>query len=115
MVEDTYFIADDIGAALRRAGAVVVGPAPSREAALALLASETIDAAVLDVNLQGETAYRLADQLLARRTPFVFATGYGRTFIPEAYGAISLWEKPFDPRALVGALPALIAEARAGG
>jgi CheY-like chemotaxis protein len=114
VVEDTYFIADEIGAALRNAGAVVVGPAANRDAALSLLASEAVDAAVLDVSLKGETVYRVADLLLARRTPFVFASGYGRNFLPQAYDGIGLWEKPFDPRALVGALPALIAQARAG-
>lgn len=114
MVEDTYFIADDIGAALRFVGAVVVGPAPNRDAAFSLLASEAVDAAVLDVNLSGETVYAVADLLIARGTPFVFATGYGRGVIPEAYGGVGLWEKPFDSRSLVGALPALIARARAG-
>ena len=114
VVEDTYFIADDIDAALRRAGAVVVGPAPNHEAALSLLSSEAVDAAVLDVNLQGGTVYGVADLLIARGTPFVFATGYGRSFIPEVYGHVGLWEKPFDSRALVGALPALIARARSG-
>ncbi|MBQ0818915.1 hypothetical protein KBI52_01310, partial [Microvirga sp. HBU67558] len=49
IVEDEYFIADDVAQVLERAGAAVVGPAPTREAALALLTSERVDIAVLDI------------------------------------------------------------------
>ena len=108
VVEDVYFVADDIAAALRDGGAVVVGPAPDRGTALSLIASERIDAAVLDINLHGEAVYSVADALLARGTPFVFATGYGKGSIPAAYGDVPLWEKPFDTAALIRSLPGLI-------
>lgn len=114
VVEDTYFIADDIVAALRDAGALVVGPAPNRRVALSLLASERVDAAVLDINLHGESAYEIADMLMARGKPFVFASGYGRTSIPDAYRDIALWEKPFDSGTLIATLPALLARERPG-
>src|SRR5690349_3613845 len=48
IVEDEYLIADDIAQVLEQAGAAVVGPAPTRATALALLTSERIDIAVLD-------------------------------------------------------------------
>ena len=111
VVEDVYFVADDIAAALRGAGAAVVGPAPDRRAALALLDSERIDAAVLDINLHGEAAYPVADALLARGKPFVFASGYGKDAIPAAYRGVALWEKPFDAAALIRSLTLLIGAA----
>ena len=114
VVEDAYFIADDIGAALRGAGAVVVGPAPNGRIALSLLSSERVDAAVLDINLNGETVYPVADTLRARGKPFVFASGYAKSSIPEAYRDIALLEKPVDSRRLIAVLPTLIAKARAG-
>lgn len=108
VVEDVYFVADDIAAALRGAGAIVVGPAPNGPAALSLMASERLDAAVLDINLHDEAVYPVAEALRARGTPFVFATGYDRCSIPAAYRGVPLWEKPFDSAALIRSLPALI-------
>jgi hypothetical protein len=66
---------------------------------------ERIDAAVLDINLRGDPIYPLADVLSGRGVPFVFATGYDLASIPEPYRQIPRWEKPFDPEALVEALP----------
>lgn len=109
VVEDEYFIADDIAQALRKLGAEVIGPASDRAKALALLSStERIDGAVLDVNLRGETVYPVAEALRARGIPFVFATGYDTSAIPSGYADIPRWEKPFDPHALARALPGLV-------
>jgi len=36
------------------------------------------DAALLDVNMGGESVWPVADALSARRTPFAFTTGYGQ-------------------------------------
>ena len=109
VVEDEYFLADDLASALGRLGATVVGPVPTRADALACLdRGERIDAAVLDINLHGEMVWPLADALLARGLPFVFATGYGQAMVPSAYGRVPRWEKPFDPEDLVRALPGLL-------
>lgn len=108
VVEDLYFVADDMAAALRDAGATVVGPARDARVAQSLLGAERVDAAVLDINLHGEAAYAVADALLARGTPFVFATGYGIDSIPAAYRGVPLWEKPVDAAALIRSLPGLI-------
>ena len=40
-----------------------------------MLDAEAIDAAVLDINLNGQKNYPVADALAARRVPFVFSTG----------------------------------------
>ena len=115
VVEDEYFIADDITRALRKLGAEVIGPLPSRDQALdAFSAVGRIDAAVLDINLRGDDVYPVADVLRARGVPFVFATGYDAASIPEPYRSVARWEKPFDPSALVAALPALTRSPRAG-
>ena len=106
VVEDEYYIADDIAQALRRLGAEVVGPAADRNGAMAFLHGPArIDGAVLDINLQGEMVYPVADELRARRVPFVFATGYAASAIPPGYEDVPLWEKPFDADGLVRALP----------
>lgn len=111
VVEDEYFLADDIARALVRLGAETVGPVPTRDAALACLEGEgRIDACVLDINLRGEMAFAVADALLARGVPFVFATGYDQALVPAAYGHIRRWEKPFHPERLAQALQSLMDE-----
>jgi CheY-like chemotaxis protein len=59
VVEDEYLLAQDIAAALRRRGAAVLGPVATIQAAADLIARQRIDAAVLDVNLQGDWSTRL--------------------------------------------------------
>jgi CheY-like chemotaxis protein len=108
VVEDEYFVADDICQALKTLGADVVGPVASREQAFDVFASRThIDVAILDINLRGDSVYPFADALRERGVPFVFATGYDEASLPPHYRDIPRWEKPFDPRALVQALTAL--------
>jgi CheY-like chemotaxis protein len=108
VVEDEYFIADDVAAELAALGADVVGPVPDLARAMAFVASsEPIDLAVLDINLQGEAVYPVADALMTRQVPFVFATGYGPSLIPDRYGDVQRWEKPYDHRDLARMLPSL--------
>jgi CheY-like chemotaxis protein len=108
VVEDEYFLADDMAQVLAGLGAEVLGPVSTRDQALALLSSdERIDAAVLDINLRGQTVFPVADALTERRIPFVFSTGYGQASLPPAYQEVPLWEKPFNPFDLAKALAGL--------
>jgi CheY-like chemotaxis protein len=105
VVEDEYFLAMELERDLRAAGARVIGPAPSVGQALALIASEPdIDVAVLDVNLRGEVVYPAADALIARRIPFLFATGYGDGELDDRFPRVVRCVKPFEFRALERAL-----------
>lgn len=72
VVEDEYFLADDLGHALREAGAEVVGPAASQSEAARPIEAQPVHLAVTDINLQGETSFALAD-LLAERGVALFA------------------------------------------
>jgi CheY-like chemotaxis protein len=98
VVEDDYMIAVELVRALEELGVQVVGPAGSVEQALALLGQEEdrLDGAVLDINLHGERVYPVADALAARGLPYIFATGYDATAIPEPYSQVPRCEKPVD-------------------
>ncbi|WP_372425999.1 response regulator [Salinarimonas chemoclinalis] len=100
VVEDEYFIADDLAQALAAEGAEVIGPVGDPREALALIARERIDRAVLDINLRGELVFEVASALKARGVPFVFATGYGANVVPSGLGDVPRWEKPFDATSL---------------
>lgn len=111
IVEDEYFLADDMAHAIQALGLHVVGPVPTIAEALAIVADEPVDAAVLDINLKGELVYPVADALREQGVPFVFATGYDAAAVPEAYRDVPRWEKPFTPEDLAKALPAIVQNA----
>jgi CRP-like cAMP-binding protein/CheY-like chemotaxis protein len=78
VVEDDQFLALHMQAILRSLGFEVLGPAPSLESGLRLVAeTDHLDAAVLDVRLdQGQRVFPVARMLQERRIPFSFMTGY---------------------------------------
>ena len=105
VVEDEYYIADEMRHIFEEAGAEVLGPVPTVEAALDLLSqASNLDGAVLDINLQGEVGYPVADALMERGVPFVFATGYDAAAIPSKYDAVGRCEKPVEARRIAKAL-----------
>ncbi|GAB6387750.1 response regulator [Stutzerimonas marianensis] len=53
------------------------------------------DLAVLDVNLDGTNSFPIAERLLARKIPLIFATGYGSVGMDPRYAAIPTLQKPF--------------------
>ena len=102
-------LADDLSSALSLAGAKVVGPCNSVAAALALLDSDTgIDAAVLDIDLNGHKIFPVADAMMARGLPFVFCTGYDGSEVPARYDHIVRCEKPMNVAAVASALALFI-------
>lgn len=83
----------------------MIGPAASVEAALDLLDdTDHLDGAVVDLNLQGEMAFPVADALMKRDIPFVFSTGYDQSAIPPRYGDTPRCEKPAKATAIAQAL-----------
>lgn len=105
LAEDDYFAMKRLRRAFEDLGATVLGPAANVPDALALAqGAERIDAAVLDVNLHGETIFPVADALLARGVPFVFATGYDASAIPARHAGVALHHKPVDPAQIARAL-----------
>lgn len=104
VVEDEALIAIDIAQRLTEAGFEVVGPAPSVAKALALIAKEGCDVAVLDFNLRSETAEPIAHELRARGTPFILLSGISKERLPASIGDAVLLAKPAHSAILVAAL-----------
>jgi CheY-like chemotaxis protein len=96
IVEDALLLALELEAGLQEAGAHVVACAANVDEALRVLETSTLDAAVLDANLNGVSVAPVAEALRARGVPFVFATGYGDSkILPEGYDA-PIIRKPYD-------------------
>jgi DNA-binding response OmpR family regulator len=106
-VEDAVLLALELETGLAEAGAEVIGPAYELEEALALL-DRPIDVAVLDANLNGRSVTPVAEALLARRVPFLFATGYGEGGgAPGGFDAPVI-RKPYDVSQVAAAVADLL-------
>jgi hypothetical protein len=55
---------------------------------MAAVGCEDFHAAVLDVNLDGEMVYPVADAVVARGVPFVFVTGYGAEGVDRRFAQV---------------------------
>jgi CheY-like chemotaxis protein len=55
-----------------------------------------VSAAILDVNLNGDLVYPLAEMLRQREIPFVFVTGYGAESIDPRFSDVQVLHKPID-------------------
>ena len=95
VVEDDFFLAEDLRQELVSRGAEVLGPVSSVSDALDLLATDAPPAAaVLDVKLGDKLVYPVADALEQRSIPFLFATAYSQWELPAAYAHVPHCEKP---------------------
>ena len=109
LVEDQALIAMDIEDALRKLGAASVRSFPNISDALDGILSSLPHCAVLDLNLAGETSADVADALLAKSVPFIFATGYrDAVMIPERFRHIPVVRKPLSAAALATQLQAVL-------
>lgn len=105
VVEDDYYVATDLASKLSAHGVEVAGPAAGVAGALAQLRSSPgIEGAILDVNLGGETAFPVADELERRGLPFIFATGCEPDVVPSRHADKILLRKPLDDDTIAGAL-----------
>lgn len=109
VVEDEYFLADDIVRELTGLGARILGPfGELKEASDVVNGEAAIDAAVVDINLRSEMVFPLARVLRARNIPFVFTSGYDSSSIAPEFRDVRLWGKPLDVPGMARELAGLI-------
>ena len=114
IVEDSFLVMMAIESFFDELGWTIVGPASRKEAALKLARSETFDAALLDVNLNGEMSWDIAAVLQERGIPFVFSTGYdGASILPDFLAGSDVLGKPFREDELASKLRECIRAMRA--
>jgi light-regulated signal transduction histidine kinase (bacteriophytochrome)/CheY-like chemotaxis protein len=114
VVEDSFLIVISLEGMLDDLGWTIIGPATQKAEAMDLARGEIFDAALLDVNLNGEMTWEVAAVLQERGIPFVFSTGYDVTNVLPAFLAGSqVVSKPFGDGELERELRLAIAKNRA--
>ena len=97
VVEDEFLAALTTVDFLESIGCEVVGPAARLAPALALAQSETLDAAVLDINIAGEMIWPVAERLRDRGIPYLFLSAYpGTKFVPAMFATVPYLPKPLE-------------------
>jgi DNA-binding NarL/FixJ family response regulator len=113
IVEDDTLVSMMIEAFLGKLGCEVVATAESLQDGLLKARTLVIDAAMLDINLAGDTSYLVAEALEARKIPFFFASAYDVTELPPRLVGVPVLSKPFGMQQLAIALRLAI-ESRPG-
>jgi CheY-like chemotaxis protein len=109
IVEDELLIAMLVEQMVEDLGYTAVGPAATITEALALIDRETLDCAVLDMNLgNGISSAPVAEALRAKGVPFLFASGYGSTGAIDNLNAAPVLNKPFLTHDLETALRSIL-------
>jgi DNA-binding NtrC family response regulator len=111
IVEDETMVSMLLEDMLTERGYQPLGPAARLEDALKMAEEEPLDAALLDINLNGHQIYPVADVMARRGIPFIFVTGYGDDGIVEQYRHRPVLQKPFRRDDLGRALSRAIADA----
>jgi DNA-binding LytR/AlgR family response regulator len=113
VVEDEFLAAKSLETSLRTMGCHVVGPASTVEEAIDLIKRESIDAAILDINLSPGTCEPVARALRYRSRPFVFITGYSNiNVLPDDLRGHRILTKPADRMTLASAVHQLARDAK---
>ena len=106
VLEDEWIVALDTQDILESAGFAVVGPVATVRDALTLLHASPVDGAVLDVHLNGETSFAVAEALTRSATPFIFLSGFNSIDLPVRFRSHPLLTKPINAERLLVALRA---------
>ncbi|MBW9115616.1 response regulator [Rhizobium cauense] len=104
VVEAGHFLATDLLSAFVDCGTTIVGPIAKVHLALEIIATEYIDAAILDLRVSAEDAFSIAEALSAREVPFVFASSEPRLPTPARFDGYRLVSKPLEFYNVVEAL-----------
>ena len=104
LVEDAPLVAEDLASQLRAHGALVTGPFFRLADAMAA-APHPFDVALLDVDLDRERVWSLAEALEEAGTPFVLTTGFsGPATWPSGFADQVIVNKPYDLKLLRAAI-----------
>jgi len=95
VVEDEALVAMMMEDILEELGHEVGAVASRLPEARQVAQTGEFDMAILDVNLDGEPSFPIAETLRSRGIPFAFATGYGSKGLADGFSGTPTLAKPF--------------------
>jgi DNA-binding response OmpR family regulator len=104
IVEDEIMIAMMLESALIDVGCDIVGPFSNLQEANTAIDHGDFDAAVLDINLRGDTSFGLARNLMRQGIPIVMVSGYTPDVLPGDVRVDFFHEKPFQSSTIIASL-----------
>jgi PAS domain S-box-containing protein len=104
IVEDEMLVALELQESIKALGYDVVGPYGRLAEAIEGIETQAVDFAILDLNLNGEMSYDLAEELEKRGIPIVFTTGYESDAITSRFHNCRVLNKPVVKDVLEGLL-----------
>ena len=113
LVEDEVMIRMMVADMLEELGFRVAAEAGEIGEAIRLAETADFDLAILDVNVNGKVISPVADLIKARKRPFIFATGYGSSGLPEEYRDRPSLQKPFQLETLAQVITSTLKSAAA--
>ncbi|MGB8400764.1 response regulator [Bradyrhizobium sp.] len=111
LVEDEIMIRMMVADMLEQLGCSVVAEVGEIGEAIKLAQFTEFDLAILDVNVNGKLITPVAALIRARNRPFIFATGYGSSGLPEEYRDRPTLQKPFQLETLAAAIASTLKRA----
>ena len=85
-------------------GCTSLSSAATVDDALALIAAQAFDVAMLDMNLNGSDSHPVAEALAARGVPFFYVTGNTGHGLRDGHAARPMLKKPFRQEDLIAML-----------
>jgi CheY-like chemotaxis protein len=107
VVEDEMLVLMIIEDMLADLGCESVTTAATVDQAIALIDAQTFDAAMLDMNLNGNKTHRVATSLAAHGVPFIFCTGNNGRGMWDDFRDRAVLRKPFKDEELAEILTQL--------
>jgi two-component SAPR family response regulator len=111
VAEDDFLVAMDMRRTIEEAGGTVASSERTAKSVVDAAENETLDCAVLDVQLDDGMVFAAARALRRRRVPFVLVTGYERSMIPAELADVPYLQKPVSRATLVECVVDCVASA----
>lgn len=115
VVEDEFAVLLLVEDMLSELGCELVGTASRMSEASRLVTELDFDAAVLDVNINGDTISPVAEIVAQRGAAMVFSTGYGRSGVDPRWRDRPILQKPYRVEDFAEALTEALDGARKPG
>jgi len=108
LVEDELVVGLFMQDLLKTIGYRPTDPIGRLSEAINAATQERFDGAILDMNLNGEIVYPLAELLTKQRVPFLFVTGYAPGSLDPRFTQVQILQKPVVQDELAGALSQML-------